>query len=74
MNLPLTKKEQREKTYQTLFNTYGIRNSGIIGTLTSLYYLTIGYFTNYPRHLIYCEILDFIQKKNEENNEEIEEE
>ena len=63
---PLTQKEQRERTYQTLYNTYGIRRGGIMGTLTSMYYLTIGYFTNYQKHKIYCEILEFLAKKENE--------
>ena len=64
---PLTPKEQRERTYQSLYETYGIRRvGGIIGTITTLYYLTIGYFTNYSKHLIYCEILEFLSKKDEQ--------
>ena len=63
---PLTPKEQRQRTYLTLYETYGARRSGIFGTLTAIYYLTIAYFVDYPKYLIYWEILEFLAEKQEE--------
>jgi len=62
----LTPEEQRRRTYETLYETYGVRRGGILGTLTSIYYLTIGYFTDHDKHLIYREILQFLVEKQDE--------
>jgi hypothetical protein len=74
MSNQITREEQIKRTRQRLYDVHGLQNSGITGTLKSLYYLTIGYFTNPTKHKIYVDSLNFVMEKQKEEKEKQEEE
>lgn len=59
----LTPEEQRRKTLERLYEVYGMGSGTIWTTMKSYYYLTIGYFTDYPKYKIYWEITEFLYEK-----------
>jgi len=63
------REEQIKRTRERIYQVHGLTNSGITGTIKSIYYLTFGYFTNYKKHLIYVDSLKFVMEKQKEERE-----
>ena len=59
----LTPEEQRRKTLERLYVVNGIGSGTFLETIKSYYYLTIGYFTDYPKYKLYWEITEFLYEK-----------
>jgi hypothetical protein len=56
--------ENEIKILDNLIEIHGLEGGGTISdTLTSIYYLTFGYFFDYKKHLFYKQILNHISKK-----------
>ncbi len=66
----ITREEQIKRTRERIYEVHGLTNSGITGTIKTLYYLTFGYFTNYEKHLVYVDCLKFIIEKQKEEEEQ----
>jgi len=61
------RKEARHQTLERMYITTGWNNGGIISSLTTLYWLTFGYFQDKKKYEIYWEVVDFLmEKENEE--------
>lgn len=61
--LPLTEEEQRKRTLERMYEVHGFGRGSLLEQIKSYYYLTIGYYTNYPKYLIYWEIAEFLYEK-----------
>ncbi len=69
----ISREEQLEKTRERMYEVYGLQNGGIIASIKTIWYLTAGYFTDYKKHLLYVNTLNFILKKQKEEKEKEEE-
>ncbi len=62
--IPLTEKEQRRATLERLYETNHFKDTSIIETLKSYYYLSFfGYYTNRQKYDLYWEIAEFLYEK-----------
>ena len=67
----ITREEQVKRTRERIYQVHGLtNNSGITGTIKTIYYLTFGYFTNYEKHKIYVDSLNFVMEKQKEEAEQ----
>lgn len=55
--------EQRRKTLERLYEIHGFGRATLFQQVKTYYYLTLGYFTDYPKYLIYWEITQFLYEK-----------
>lgn len=59
----LTEEEQRRRTLERMYEIHGFGRGGILEQVKTYYYLTLGYWMNYPKYLIYWEITEFLYEK-----------
>lgn len=57
------RKEARHQTLEKMHETSGMKNGGIVSSIKTFYYLTIGYFTDRPKYKTYWDVTEFLYEK-----------